>query len=35
VLTIDPTGKATFTTSNLTAGPHNIEAVYSGDQNYQ
>ncbi|MGC9293361.1 MAG: Ig-like domain repeat protein [Acidobacteriaceae bacterium] len=35
VLALDPTGKATFTTSNLTAGPHNIEAVYSGDQNYQ
>ena len=35
VLPIDPTGKATFTTDALTAGPHDVEAVYSGDQNYQ
>ena len=34
-VTLDPTGKATFTISNLTAGSHDIEAVYSGDQNYQ
>ena len=34
-VTLDPTGKATFTISDLTAGSHDIEAVYSGDQNYQ
>jgi hypothetical protein len=34
-VTLDSTGNATFTISNLTAGSHNVEAVYSGDQNYQ
>jgi len=35
VATIDPTGKAAFTTSTLTAGPHDVEVVYSGDQDYR
>lgn len=34
-VTLDSTGNATFTISNLTAGSHNVEALYSGDQNYQ
>jgi hypothetical protein len=34
-LTLDATGKATYTTSALTAGSHNITATYSGDSNYK
>jgi hypothetical protein len=32
--TLDATGTATFTTSALTAGTHNINASYSGDTDY-
>lgn len=35
VASIDATGKASFVTSGLTAGSHNVEVVYSGDQNYK
>ena len=35
VAPIDATGKATFTTSALSAGAHDVEVVYSGDQNYR
>ena len=35
IQTLTPgSGTATFTTSTLTAGAHNITAVYSGDANY-
>lgn len=34
-LTLDATGKATYTTSTLTAGSHPITATYSGDSNYK
>ncbi len=34
-LTLDATGKATFSVSTLTAGPHTITATYSGDANYK
>ncbi|TLX66662.1 MAG: Ig-like domain repeat protein, partial [Thaumarchaeota archaeon] len=31
---LDATGHATFTTSGLTVGPHDITAKYSGDSNF-
>ena len=34
-LTLDATGKATFSVSTLTAGSHTITATYSGDANYK
>jgi large repetitive protein len=33
--TIDPLGNATYTVASLTAGSHNITAVFGGDVNYQ
>ncbi len=32
--TLDGTGKASYSTSSLAAGPHSITASYSGDTNY-
>jgi len=34
-LTLDATGKATYTTFSLVAGTHSITSVYGGDSNYQ
>jgi hypothetical protein len=34
-LTLDPTGKATYTTSTFVAGVHPLTAVYGGDINYR
>ena len=33
-VTLDPTGKATVSTSTLPAGTDTITATYSGDANY-
>jgi hypothetical protein len=33
VVTLDSSGKATFTTAGLSVGPHTITAIYSGDAN--
>ncbi len=34
-VTLDGTGKATYSTSAMTAASHTITAVYNGDDNYQ
>jgi hypothetical protein len=32
--TLDATGRATFSTSALTAGKHNVKAVYAGSARF-
>ncbi len=35
MVTLDPTGSATYTTSTLAQGSYQVTATYSGDSNYQ